>query len=157
MRVLVTGGAGFVGSNVVAAAAARGDDVVALVRALPPLPDPACRYVLADLLDEAATRAAVEDAGPDVIVHTAILNDFLGIYADRRRGVGQLRRRHAHARGRRERPRRRTAHRLDRLGLRRHAGGGGRGDAAEPDQLLRRAQGGERGRDARAGPGADRR
>ena len=84
MRVLVTGGAGFVGSNVVAAAAARGDDVVALVRSMPPLPDPACRYVLADLLDEAATRAAVEDAGPDVIVHTAILNDFLGIYADRR-------------------------------------------------------------------------
>ncbi len=84
MHVLVTGGAGFVGSNVVAAAAARGDDVVALVRSFPPLPDPDCRYVVADLLDGAATRAAVEDADPDVIVHTAILNDFIGIYADRR-------------------------------------------------------------------------
>ena len=84
MRVLVTGGAGFVGSNVVAAAAARGDEVAAIVRALPSLPDPACTYVVADLLDEAATRAAVEKARPDAIVHTAILNDFRGIYADRR-------------------------------------------------------------------------
>jgi len=83
MRVLVTGGAGFVGSNVVAEAALRGDEVVAIVRSVPPLPEPACTYVRADLLDEAATRAAVADARPDVIVHTAILNDFLGIYADR--------------------------------------------------------------------------
>jgi dTDP-4-dehydrorhamnose reductase len=72
VRVFVTGGAGFVGSNVVAVAAARGDVVVA-----PPRSE-------LDLLDEAATRAAVEDARPDVIVHTAILNDFAGIYADRR-------------------------------------------------------------------------
>ena len=84
MRVLVTGGAGFVGSNVVAEAALRGDEVVAIVRSVPPLPDPAAVYVQTDLLDEAATRAAVADAHPDVIVHTAILNDFLGIYADRR-------------------------------------------------------------------------
>jgi dTDP-4-dehydrorhamnose reductase len=84
VRVLVTGGAGFVGSNAVAVATARGDDVVAIVRATPPLPDPACRYMPVDLLDTAATRSAVEDARPDVIVHTAILNDFLGIYADRR-------------------------------------------------------------------------
>jgi dTDP-4-dehydrorhamnose reductase len=72
VRVFVTGGAGFVGSNVVAVAAARGDVVVAPSRSA------------LDLLDEAATHAAVEDARPDVIVHTAILNDFAGIYADRR-------------------------------------------------------------------------
>jgi dTDP-4-dehydrorhamnose reductase len=84
VRVLVTGGAGFVGSNVVAAAASRGEEVVATARGLPPRPTPGCRYIQLDLLDRAATLGAVSDDRPDVIVHTAILNDFLGIYADRR-------------------------------------------------------------------------
>jgi dTDP-4-dehydrorhamnose reductase len=86
MRVLVTGGAGFVGSNVVAVAAGRGDDVAATARTPPPLPDPRARYVPVDLLDAGAVQAAVADVRPDVIVHTAIWNDFAGIYADRRRG-----------------------------------------------------------------------
>jgi dTDP-4-dehydrorhamnose reductase len=86
VRVLVTGGAGFVGSNVVAVAAARGAEVTALVRTPPPRPEPACRYVSVDLLDAAATRDAVRAAQPDAIVHTAILNDFARIYADRRAG-----------------------------------------------------------------------
>jgi dTDP-4-dehydrorhamnose reductase len=86
MRVLVTGGAGFVGSNVVAVAAGRGDDVAATARTPPPLPDPRARYVPVDLLDAGAVQAALADVRPDVIVHTAIWNDFAGIYADRRRG-----------------------------------------------------------------------
>jgi dTDP-4-dehydrorhamnose reductase len=85
MRVLVTGGAGFLGSNAVAVAAGRGDEVAATVREPPPLPDPRCRYLPLDLLDVAAVRAAVAACTPDVVVHTAIWNDFAGIYADRRR------------------------------------------------------------------------
>jgi dTDP-4-dehydrorhamnose reductase len=85
MRIAVTGGAGFVGSNVVSEGVARGDEVSAIVRAMPPRPDPACRYVRVDLLDAAATRAALAEARPDAIVHTAIWNDFAGIYADRHR------------------------------------------------------------------------
>src|SRR5207244_980391 len=81
----VTGGAGFVGSNVVAVAGERGDDVAAIVRELPPHPDARCRYVFLDLLDAEVVRAAVKDVRPDVVVNTAIWNDFVGIYADRRR------------------------------------------------------------------------
>ena len=83
MRVFVTGGAGLVGSNIVAAARARGDAVVATARTAPVLPVPGCTYVRLDLLDRRAALAAVALAKPDVIVHTAIYNDFAGIYADR--------------------------------------------------------------------------
>ena len=77
MRVVVTGGAGFVGSNVVAVAADAGHEVTATVRAAPPAPHPRCTY-----LREGDDVRAVR---PDVVVHTAIWNDFAGIYADRRR------------------------------------------------------------------------
>jgi dTDP-4-dehydrorhamnose reductase len=85
MRVLVTGGAGFVGSNVVAVAAECGDEVTAVVRSLPPRPDPRCRYVALDLLAAEGVTGAVASIRPDTIVHTAIWNDFAGIYGDRRR------------------------------------------------------------------------
>lgn len=84
MRVLVTGAAGFVGSNVVYEAAELGAEVSGLIRSAPPVPDPRCRYVVADLLDPAATRAAVLEARPDAIVHTAILNDLVRLYSERR-------------------------------------------------------------------------
>lgn len=83
MRVLVTGAAGFVGSNVVHEAGALGVDAVGIVRSAPPIPDSRCSYVAADLLDAAATRAAVLQADPDAIVHTAILNDPARLYSER--------------------------------------------------------------------------
>jgi dTDP-4-dehydrorhamnose reductase len=84
VRVLVTGAAGFVGSNVVSEAAELGVEVSGLIRSAPPVPDPRCRYLVADLLDPAATRAAVLEARPDAIVHTAILNDHVRLYSERR-------------------------------------------------------------------------
>jgi dTDP-4-dehydrorhamnose reductase len=83
MRVLVTGAAGFVGSNVAVAAADRGHEVVCLVRTAPAIAEPRCTYVAVDLLDAEAVRALVRSQYPDAVVHTAILNDFRALYVQR--------------------------------------------------------------------------
>jgi GDP-4-dehydro-6-deoxy-D-mannose reductase len=59
-RVLVTGGSGFAGRHLVAACREAGDDVATAERASG-----------VDLLDAAATRAAVADASPAVVYHLA--------------------------------------------------------------------------------------
>jgi len=83
MRLWMTGGTGFVGSNVVHAALQRGAEVMTTVHsfrseeALPYAIDPV------DLTDPAAVAASVGAFAPDVIVHSAILNDWGQMYADR--------------------------------------------------------------------------
>jgi dTDP-4-dehydrorhamnose reductase len=73
MRVLVTGGSGFVGSNLARVFAARGGEVVA------PSHDEL------DLADAGAVARAVAACAPDAIVHAAIWNAPAGLRADRRR------------------------------------------------------------------------
>ncbi|MFB9183664.1 NAD-dependent epimerase/dehydratase family protein [Dactylosporangium sucinum] len=75
MRILVTGGAGFIGSHVVAALRAAGHDAVALDSLHPaahgaghPVPDD---VVQADVRDPAAVAGAL--AGVDVVVHQAAM------------------------------------------------------------------------------------
>lgn len=68
MRLLVTGGAGYLGSQVCALACARGLDVVATQLHAPA---PHGRAVTLDLRDGDAVRRAVLDARPDAVVHTA--------------------------------------------------------------------------------------
>src|SRR5438034_9677911 len=78
MRVLVTGGTGFVGSHTAAALSARGYDIRLLVRSpekvapvLGALGLAAPDVVAGDVTDAASVRAAVE--GCDAVVHTAAL------------------------------------------------------------------------------------
>ena len=93
MRVLVTGGAGFIGSKIVEALDARGHDVLVLDALLPtahqqpPEPHPAgVRRSVADVRDRAAVRVAL--AGVDVVCHQAALVGLGKDFADAPEYVG---------------------------------------------------------------------
>lgn len=84
MRAYVTGGTGFVGSNIVKVFAQRhGAEVHCPVHRFVPAGDAAFTAERLDLLDADAVQASVARFGPDVIVHSMILNDFAAMYADR--------------------------------------------------------------------------
>lgn len=76
-RVLVTGGAGFVGANLVAELLEQGHEVRSFDRAPTPLPDhPRLQVVHGDICDRDAVAAAVENV--DTIFHTAAIIDLMG-------------------------------------------------------------------------------
>ena len=73
MRVLVTGASGFIGGPTCAALAARGHDVIALVRR--PGSEPAgTRAVAGDLTDAASLTRAFREAAPEAVIHLAAEN-----------------------------------------------------------------------------------
>lgn len=81
MKVLVTGGTGFVGSHVAAALVTAGHDVRVLVRrpeqvpvTFGPLGDPDLDVVTGDVLDRGSVRSAVADC--DAVVHAAAVFSF---------------------------------------------------------------------------------
>ncbi|MEU6311558.1 NAD-dependent epimerase/dehydratase family protein [Streptomyces sp. NPDC047014] len=85
MRVLVTGGAGFIGSHIATALTARGHDPVVLDALLPaahpgtpPLPD--AEFVRADVRDAEAVRAALR--GVDAVCHQAAMVGLGKDFAD---------------------------------------------------------------------------
>jgi dTDP-4-dehydrorhamnose reductase len=83
MRTYITGASGFVGSNVARVFARHGAELTTPVHQHRPggSAEPAV-----DLADAEATRASIEEARPDAVVHCAILNDFDRLYRDRRAG-----------------------------------------------------------------------
>ena len=84
MRAYVTGGTGFLGSNIVKVFAERHRATVHCpVHSF--VPDNPQGYTTEplDLLEADAVQASVAQFDPDVIVHSMILNDLAGIYAQR--------------------------------------------------------------------------
>ncbi|MFG2340495.1 NAD-dependent epimerase/dehydratase family protein [Streptomyces yangpuensis] len=91
MRVLVTGGAGFIGSHIVTALKDRGHEPVVLDALLPaahpgtpPLPD--AEFVRADVRDADAVRAALR--GVDAVCHQAAMVGLGKHFADAPEYVG---------------------------------------------------------------------
>ena len=85
MRVYVTGGTGFLGSNIVKVFAERHGAIVHCpVHSF--VPDSPRGYTTEplDLLEADAVLASVARFEPDVIIHSMILNDLAGIYAQRK-------------------------------------------------------------------------
>jgi dTDP-4-dehydrorhamnose reductase len=83
-RVYLTGATGFVGSNVARVFAEReGADLFCPVHRMPPPEDVQYAWDRVDLTDAAAVERSVAAFRPEAIVHTAIRNDLLHLYADR--------------------------------------------------------------------------
>ena len=86
MRLWVTGGTGFVGSNIVHAGLGRGAEVMTTVHRFRPAEPTGYQTDPVDITDTTAVRASIERFHPDVVVHCAILNDFNRLYTDRKAG-----------------------------------------------------------------------
>src|ERR1700748_748496 len=76
-RVLVTGGSGFVGANLVTELLDRGHEVRSFDRSPSPLPAPPRLHVIeGDICDQDTVAAAVD--GIDTVFHTAAIIDLMG-------------------------------------------------------------------------------
>lgn len=85
MKLWMTGGLGFVGSNIVHAAAAAGHEVMTTAHSAPPAA-PMCPTAQVDMTDADAVAASVAEFDPDLVVHCAILTGLERLEHERRAG-----------------------------------------------------------------------
>jgi|GEM_PF-3031057 len=83
MKVWVSGGGGFVGSNIVQAALDGGHEVVTTARTWQAPADAPYLVESVDMTDEAQVRSSIDGFEPDLVIHCAIMNDWHQMYADR--------------------------------------------------------------------------
>ena len=84
MRLWLTGGTGFVGSNLVHAGVESGAEVLTTTNTFTPPADAAYRAERVDMTDGVALKASIDAFKPDIVVHCAILNDPGRMLADRK-------------------------------------------------------------------------
>ena len=75
MRIFVTGGSGFIGTNLVAALWARGDTLCDFSLTEPLQPAHRCLWQRGDLLDAPALASALSAFRPDAVIHLAARTD----------------------------------------------------------------------------------
>ena len=75
MKIFLTGGSGFIGTNLVAELLRRGDEVLNFDSATPECAEQADYWVKGDLLDAAGLRTAMSEFAPDVVFHLAARAD----------------------------------------------------------------------------------
>jgi dTDP-4-dehydrorhamnose reductase len=84
MRVWVSGGGGFVGSNIVHAAVEAGHEVLTTAQTFVPPADAPYEVATVDMTDVDAVAMSIGEFGPDTVIHCAIMNDWDRMYADRK-------------------------------------------------------------------------
>lgn len=83
MRVWVSGGGGFVGSNIVQAAVAGGHEVLTTAHTFVAPANAPYAVSNVDMTNEADVRSSIDSFNPDLVIHCAIMNDWDRMYADR--------------------------------------------------------------------------
>ena len=83
MRVWISGGGGFVGSNIVRAAVDAGHEVVTTAHTFVAPGDAPYVVESVDMTDRSQVEASIGAFSPDTVIHCAIMNDWDRMYADR--------------------------------------------------------------------------
>lgn len=93
-RITVTGGSGFIGTNLVAYLLERGYEVQNIDKNPPKNSELVSRWESADILDFDAVREKIETFRPDILVHLAAVTDLDGnnaeYYAANTRGTANI-------------------------------------------------------------------